>query len=78
MSKEMKSIELSETPHNTCRLFVDRQVLRKNKDLDFLLDGLSIWGGADWTDDTHTAWEFDLSLYDKLRKFKEKYLHYNG
>ena len=38
-----------------------------------LLDSISLWGGADWKDDTHIAWEFDVSFYNELKKFQNKY-----
>jgi len=47
------------TPHGTIRLFINKQWIWKNQSHIPLLDGLSIWGGADWSDDKSIGWEFE-------------------
>jgi hypothetical protein len=78
----MNRIEFSLTPNNTCRLFIYNGILVNNPSLTTLLDSLSIWGGADWHNDTHstfgnedpyTSWEFKLEYADDLKKFADQY-----
>ena len=71
MSKEMRYVEFSLTPHNTCRVFVHKGMIEENEQFHLLMDTLCIWGGPDWYDETHKSWEFDLKYADDMKKYAE-------
>jgi len=71
MKEEMDYVMVQTTPYNTVRMFMLKTIFeQENQDhLILLLDSLSIWGGSDWKNDTHVAWEFEKEMASKLKKF---------
>jgi hypothetical protein len=63
------------TPYNTVRIFTNREFINRNgnDELINVLDTMSI-GGCDRVSSEHYSWEFDIGIFETMKRQENKFL----